>query len=123
MDENGYPEVNSEKTIFMKRQGDDFITHSLFVDYMMHIPTCDALKQDFMEKYTKDFDITGVSWRNIWVCTAMQVEQSQGKIRLHLNYIRETLDEYKAFQTKSPRPKLVPIQPGLVLDKVRFFQT
>jgi hypothetical protein len=48
----------------------------------------------------------------------MQVEQSPVKIRLHLkNYIRETLDEYKAFQAKSLRPKLVPIQPGLVLDK------
>jgi hypothetical protein len=48
----------------------------------------------------------------------MQVEQSPGKIRLHLNnYIREALDEYKAFQTKSLRLKLVPIQPGLVLDK------
>ena len=43
--ENEYPAVNSEKTIFMKCQGDDFIIHSLFVDDMMHIPTCDALKQ------------------------------------------------------------------------------
>jgi hypothetical protein len=48
----------------------------------------------------------------------IQVEQSPGKVRLHLNYyIRETLDEYKAFQTKSLRPKLVWIHPGLVLDK------
>ncbi len=26
------PEVDSEKTIFMKRQGSDFIIHGLFVD-------------------------------------------------------------------------------------------
>ena len=45
MEKNGYPADNSEKTVFMKRRGDDFIIHSLFVDGMMHIPTCDALKQ------------------------------------------------------------------------------
>jgi hypothetical protein len=32
MEENGYPAVNSEKTIFMKRTGDDFFIHGLFVD-------------------------------------------------------------------------------------------
>ena len=43
----------------MKRQGGDFIIHCLFVDDMMHVPTCDAFKQEFMAKYTKDFQITG----------------------------------------------------------------
>ncbi len=59
MEKNSYPEVNSDKTIFVKCQGDYFIIHSLFVDDMMHVPTCDALKQEFMAKYTKDFQITG----------------------------------------------------------------
>jgi hypothetical protein len=39
MDDNGYPAVNSEKTIFMKRAGDDFIIHGLFVDDIMTAPT------------------------------------------------------------------------------------
>jgi hypothetical protein len=43
----------------MKRQGDDFVFHGLFVDDMMHIRSWDALKQEFMEKYTKDFNISG----------------------------------------------------------------
>jgi hypothetical protein len=51
----------------------------------------------------------------------MQVEQSNGKICLHLgNYIREVLvlmDEYTEFSTKSLRPKRVPIQPGFILEK------
>ncbi len=88
MEKNGYPVVNSQKTIFMKRQGDDFIIHCLFVDDVMHIPTCGALKQEFMEKYTKDFNITGGS---LEIYLGMQVEQSPGKIRLHLNYIRGDL--------------------------------
>ena len=49
----------TRKTIFMKRQGDNFIIHGLFVHDIMHVPTCDALKQEFMVKYTKDFQITG----------------------------------------------------------------
>ncbi len=36
--------------IFLKHQGNDFTIHCQFVDDMMHIPTCDALKQEFMEK-------------------------------------------------------------------------
>ena len=103
--EIGYLAVNSEKTIFMKWDGDDFIIiHGLFVDDMMHIPTCDKLKQEFMAKYSKDFDITGGGLMETFL--GMQVEQSENEIRLHLdNYIRETLDEYKAHMKKTLRPK------------------
>ncbi len=59
MEKNGYPAVNSEMIIFMKRQGNDFIIHGLFVDDMMHVPTRDALKHEFMGEYTRDFNITG----------------------------------------------------------------
>ncbi len=55
----GYPAISSEKTIFMKRKGSDFIIHGLFVDDMMHVPTCDELRDEFMAKYKKNFDITG----------------------------------------------------------------
>jgi hypothetical protein len=118
MEKNGYPAVNNEKTIFMKRKGNDVIIHGLFVGDMMHVPTCDALKQEFMENYTKDFQITGGGLMETFL--GMQVEQSKGKIRLHLdklNYIRETLDEHKEFSAKSLRLKKVPIQPGLILEK------
>jgi hypothetical protein len=39
MENNGYIAANNEKTIFMKRVGDDFIIHGLFVDDTMHIPS------------------------------------------------------------------------------------
>jgi hypothetical protein len=116
METNGYPAVNSEKTIFMKRDGDNFIIHGLFVDDMMHIPTCDRLWKEFLDKYTKDFDITGGDLMETFL--GMQVEQLKKAVRLHLdNYIKELLDEYKAYATKSLRPKLTPIQPGLVLTQ------
>ena len=73
MEKNGYPAVNSEKTIFMKWQGDDFIIHGLFVDDMIYIPTCDKLKQEFLAKYSKDFDITGGGLMETFL--GMQVEQ------------------------------------------------
>ncbi len=59
MENNGYPAVNSEKTIFMRREGDDFILNGLFVDNMMHTSTSASLKEEFMKKYSKDFNITG----------------------------------------------------------------
>ncbi len=76
---------------------------------MMHIPTCNALRQEFVDKYTKDFDTTAGGLVETYL--GMQVEQLPGIIRRHLNYIRETWAEYKAFQMKSLQPKLVPIQP------------
>jgi hypothetical protein len=55
---NGYLAVNSEKTIFKKTKGSEYIIHGLFDD-MMLISSCDELKKEFMDKYSKDFEITG----------------------------------------------------------------
>ena len=115
MERNGYPAINSEKTIFMKRKGSDFIIPGLFVDDMMHVPTCDELKDEFMEKYKKDFDITGGGLMETFL--GMEVEQSGRVIKLHLdNYIQEVLSEYKDYIKKALRPKRVPMSPGLVLN-------
>jgi hypothetical protein len=50
MEENGYPAVNSEKTILMKRTGD-----GLFVDDIKSVPTKKALLDEFIAKYSKEF--------------------------------------------------------------------
>ena len=42
---NGYLAVNSEKTIFKKTKGSDYIIDGLFVDDMMHIASCDELRE------------------------------------------------------------------------------
>jgi hypothetical protein len=53
---NGYLAVNSEKTIFKKTKSSNYIIHGLLVDDMMHISSCDKLREEFMSKYSKDFD-------------------------------------------------------------------
>jgi hypothetical protein len=69
-----------------------------------------------MNKYSKDFDIIGRGLMETFL--GMQVKQSKSTARLHLdNYIRELLDEYKAYAQKSLRPKRIPIQPGLILTQ------
>ena len=119
MEQNGYPAVNSEKTIFMKRQGSDFIMHGLFVDDMMHVPTCDKLRDEFLTLYQKDFEITGGGLMETFL--GMEVEQPGKVIKLHLDsYIQEVLKDYKEYIKKSLRPKRVPISPGLVLDNEIF---
>jgi hypothetical protein len=114
MEKNGYPAVNSEKTIFMRREGKDFILHGLFVDDMMHTSTNARLKEEFMKKYSKDFNITGGDLMKSFL--GMQVEQGDNKIKLHLDhYVQEMLTEYKDYIKKSLRPKRVPMNPGVVL--------
>ena len=116
MESHGYPAVNSEKIIFMKCVGGDFIMHGLFVDDMMHAPTCDKLWNEFLELYSKDFEITGGGIMECFL--GMEVEQSDGEIRLHLDkYLRETLDEYKEFIKKSLRPKTTLMRRNIVLEK------
>ncbi len=58
MEEHGYIEVNSEKTIFMKHEGEEWIMHRLFVDDMIHASTSDNLRDKFLSEYQEDFDIT-----------------------------------------------------------------
>jgi hypothetical protein len=89
----------------------------------MHVPTCDALKQEFMAKYTKDFQITGGG-----LMEASRSSNQRARYRdvytLTTTFGRtlESLDEYKEFSTKSLRPKQVPIQPGLILETAQLFQ-
>ena len=53
--------MNSEKTIFMKCDGKEFIMHGIFVDDMKHVPTAKYLLDEFLEKYYRDIEITGDS--------------------------------------------------------------
>ena len=80
----------------MKRQGSDLIMHwyCLFVDDMMHVPTCDKLCYDFLTLYQKDFEITGGGLMETFL--GIEVKQPCKVIMLHLDsYIQEVLKDYK----------------------------
>jgi hypothetical protein len=112
---NGYLAVNSEKAIFKKTKGSEYIIHGLFVDDMMHISSCDELKKEFMDKYSKDFEITGGDLMKTFL--GMEVKQSGKTIKLHLDcYIQQVLAGYKVYIKKMLRPKKVPISPGVILN-------
>jgi hypothetical protein len=55
MESHAYMAVNSEKTMFMKWEGSDFIIHGLFVDDMAHASTSQKMIKKFMKEYSKDF--------------------------------------------------------------------
>ncbi len=57
MEKNSYTAVNSEKIIFMKCEGEHCIIHGLSLDNMMHTTTSNKLKDEFLRKYSKDFNI------------------------------------------------------------------
>jgi hypothetical protein len=82
---NGYLAVNSEKTIFKKTKGSDYIIHGLFFYDMMHISSCNELKKEFMDKYSKDIEIRGGGLMKTFL--GMEVEQSGTTvtIKLHLD--------------------------------------
>ena len=58
MEDHGYLAIYSEKTIFMKREGEEWIMHGLFVDDMIYAATNDNLLDQFIREYKADFDIT-----------------------------------------------------------------
>ncbi len=81
---------------------------------MMHISSCDQLKEEFMSKYSKDFDITGGGLMKTFL--RMEVEQNDEDIKLHLDhYIQTVLAEYRDYIKKALRPKKVPISPGVTV--------
>ncbi len=57
MEHHGYIAVNSEKTIFLKHEGEDWTMHVLFVDNMIHASTSDALWDQFIGEYQADFRV------------------------------------------------------------------
>ncbi len=99
MEQNGYPAVNSEKTIFMKRQKPAFIVHGLFV--LWQFP------RRVLSTHQKDFEITGGGLMETF--QGMEVEQLGKVIKLHLDsYMQEVLTEYKEYIKKALCPKRVP---------------
>ena len=83
MEHQGYHPVNSEKTIFMKRIGDDWIMHGLYVDDMIHMSTSEEMKQQFIHEYTRDFEITLEATMTSFL--GLEIEQGTNGIDLHLD--------------------------------------
>ena len=55
MEGHGYLEANSEKSISMKHEGEEWIMHGLFVDDIIHASTSDDICDRFICKYQADF--------------------------------------------------------------------
>ena len=73
---------------------------------MMHVPTFDRLRDEFLELYQNDFEITGGGLMESFILVSIGVEQHGKVIRLHLDkYIQYVLDEFQEFINKSLRPK------------------
>ena len=93
MESHGYPAINSEKTMVMKWEGDDFILDGPFVDDISTITTSDHLrvKEEFMALYSADFDVTGRDLMQSFV--VLEVEQLEDCIKLHLDmHIQELIE-------------------------------
>jgi hypothetical protein len=115
MEYNRYPAVNCEKTILMKRAEDSFIIHGLFVDDIMTTPTKRALMDEFIEIFSKDFEITGGRLMEKFI--GLSVEQDASCIAVHLDqYIKDAIEQHESFVKKSLRPKFTLMQPGNTLS-------
>jgi hypothetical protein len=66
----------------MKHKGAEYIIHGLIVHDMMHIYSYDAMKDDILALYKKDFEITG--GRKMKTFLGM-VEQEDKSIKINLN--------------------------------------
>ncbi len=75
MEQHGCPAMNSESA--------DFIIHGLFVDDLKHVPSCDRFRDEFLELYKKDFEITGGGLMETFL--GMEVDKPNKVIRLHLD--------------------------------------
>jgi hypothetical protein len=80
---------------------------------MMRIYSCDAIKDEFMQLYSKDFEITGGLQMKTFL--GMQVEQAARLFKIHFDhYIKEGVAEYAEYIRKAIRPRKVSITPNVV---------
>jgi hypothetical protein len=101
MEEHEYLLVNndSEKTIFMKWEGEEFILIGVFVDDFSAIPTTQKLKKEFETLYAKDFDVTGGKPMKSFL--GLVVEQGKDRISLHLDTYILTLAQREISNLKN----------------------
>jgi hypothetical protein len=98
MEENGYWALNSKKTISLKLASDDFIIHGLFVDDIKTAPTKKAFMDEFLEKYSKNFEIMGARLMDQFI--GLSVEQTDSCIALHLDQCitsNDAIEQYKTY--------------------------
>jgi hypothetical protein len=81
LEDHGYLAINSEKTIFMKHEGEEWIVHGLFVDDMIHAATNDNLRDQFIIEYKADFDITLGDVMTSFL--GMEIEHKKKDIAIH----------------------------------------
>ncbi len=103
----------------MKRIGDNWIMHCLYVDDMIHASTSGEMKQQFINLHTWvlswDFNITLEEAMSYFL--GVEIEQGLKGIDLRLDaYIQETIDGYRTHFKRLLEPKRVQMQPGVVLD-------
>jgi hypothetical protein len=73
--------------------GSDYVVHCLFVDDIMHIYSCDAIMEEFMQLYPKDFEITG--GKLMETILGMKVKETPHSIKIHLvTMYRESWDSW-----------------------------
>ena len=95
-----YLAVNSEKTIFMKHAGEEWIMHGLFVDDTIHAATSHELQDEFLREYREDFYITLEDVVSTFL--GMEIKHNKENLVIHLDtYIQETLAESKEADTVS----------------------
>ena len=100
----------------MKRDGEDLVIHGLFVDDMQHTSTSQALIDEFMEAYARDFEITGGEVMRTFL--GLQVEHVDSEIHLHMDtYVENVPEQYKSFVRRTLRPNKLPNAPNHQLTK------
>jgi hypothetical protein len=73
---------------------------------------------EFMAKYSRDFEITGGEVMSTFL--GLQVDHANEEIPMHMdNYVQGILDEYKALIRKTLRPKKLPIARNITRKSIR----
>ncbi len=81
-----------------------------------HTSTSQALMDEFMEAYSRDFEITGGEAMSTFL--GLQVDHVNSEIHMHMDYYVVTvLRENKAFVHMSLRPKKLPVVPNHQLTR------
>ncbi len=79
---------------------------------MIHIYSCDAIKDEFPALYQKDFKITGGSMMETFL--GMVVQREAKSVKIHLdNYVKDVITECLGYIKKWLRPKKLPISLGV----------
>lgn len=86
--ENGFERSKNEPTLYVKKQGTDFLVVCLYVDDIIYLGSCDSLLEEFKSSMMKKFEMSDLGLLHYFL--GLEVKQCSDGIFISQKKMQQT---------------------------------